>query len=352
MAEQIKNIRIHPGIGIARLGDSDEFYIGPEAPGVVVDPGGSNGPGPNGGTYRDDKARLKRQAQRYWVYAYDSDDKVVAELSSASDLVKSMRWRVHVRNMKAANYAFQGAYLFDPDQRRNPSVQPGKKPIERDKLIIDAGVHTIASGHTGPVVMKGDVFGGIGKGTLPGGLRFEGFTPKDRSKEVEVTYKAAKGIELGQLRLDSRAACCSLPRPGMPLRDNAEGGAVSNPSETVDPPNGPEEGRNPLTNQFAYFNVPGWWDDTCGGEIDVTVTLKDGTVLSTRDNVKSAEGRRHEESSCGSMDCHRAAEVRTPHVPRGVNSRPRLRGLSRGVPVCQAEDELLSRRLSDLRQGG
>lgn len=58
MAENIKSIRIHPGIRIARLGDSDEFYIGLEAPGVVVDPGGSNGPGPNGETYRDSRARL------------------------------------------------------------------------------------------------------------------------------------------------------------------------------------------------------------------------------------------------------------------------------------------------------
>ena len=44
MSEQIKRIRIHPGIGLARLGNSDEFFIGPEAPGVVVDPGGSGGP--------------------------------------------------------------------------------------------------------------------------------------------------------------------------------------------------------------------------------------------------------------------------------------------------------------------
>lgn len=204
MAENIKSIRIHPGIGIARLGDSDEFYIGPEAPGVVVDPGGSNGPGPNGGTYRDSNARLKRQAQRYRIYAYDANDKVVAELTSHSDLVRSVRWRVHVRNMKAANYAFEGAYLFDPDKLRNPSIQPGMKPIERDKLIIDPGVHTIASGQTEPVVMKGDVFRDIEKGTLPGELRFEGFTPKDPSKEVDVTYKAARDIELGQLRLDSK----------------------------------------------------------------------------------------------------------------------------------------------------
>ena len=295
MAGKIKSIRIHPGIGIARLGNSDEFYIGPEAPGVVVDPGGSNGPGPNGGTYRDSGARLKRQAQRYRVYAYDAHEKVVAELTSDSEFVKFIRWRVHVRNMKAANFALQGPYLFDPDKLRNPSIQPGMKPIERDKLIIDPGVHTIASGQAGPVIMKGDVFTGIEKGRLPGQLRFEGFTPKDPSKEVEVTYKAAKDIELGRLHLDSKGRLLFVPAPGKGECVTTPKVALSNPSETVNPPNGPEDGKNPLTNQFAYFNVPGWWDDTCGGEIDVTVTLRDGTVLSTRDNVKSAtdEGTRN-----------------------------------------------------------
>ncbi len=295
MSEKIKSIRIHPGIGLARLGDSDEFYIGPEAPGIVVDPGGSGGPGPKGGSYRDGQLRLKRQAQRYRVYGYDAEGKVVAELTQDSGLVQSLRWRVHVRNMKAANYAFQGAYLFDPDKLRNPSIQPGKKPIERDKLIIDPGVHTISSGQDGPVLMKGDVFTGIEKGTLPGALRFEGFTPKDRTREVEVTYAAARDIELGQLRLDSQDRLLFVPASGKGECVTTPKVALSNPSETVDPPNGPENGRNPLTNQFAYFNVPGWWDDTCGGEIDVTVTLKDGTVLSTRDGVKSAadEGTRN-----------------------------------------------------------
>ncbi|MFC3690677.1 LodA/GoxA family CTQ-dependent oxidase [Chenggangzhangella methanolivorans] len=295
MSETIKTIRIHPGIGIARLGNSDEFFVGPEAPGLVVDPGGKGGPGPNGGSYRDADARLKRQAQRYRVYGYDADGKVVAELTKQSDLVQSLRWRVHVRNMKAANYAFQGAYLFDPDKLRNPSVQPGKKPIERDKLIIDPGVHTISSGEAGPVVMKGDVFVDVEKSKLPGELRFVGFTPKDPSQEVEVTYEAARDIELGQLRLDDGDRLLFVPAGGKGECVTTPKVALSNPSETHSPPNGPDGGRNPLTNQFAYFNVPGWWDDTCGGEIDVTVTLKDGTVLSTRDGVTSAadEGARN-----------------------------------------------------------
>ena len=54
-----------PGIGIDRLGNSDLFYIGPGAPGVVVDPGGSNGPGPSGGTYRDSEARLNARLSAF-----------------------------------------------------------------------------------------------------------------------------------------------------------------------------------------------------------------------------------------------------------------------------------------------
>src|SRR5690606_21213870 len=134
---------------------------------------------------------------------------------------------------KAANYAFQGAYLFDPDQLRNPSIQPGKKPAERDQLIIDPGVHTIASGQIGPVVMKGDVYTGIEKGTLPGALRLEGHTPKDTSQEVELTYTPAKDIELGQLRLDDPDPPLFIPAPGKGACVTTPNVELSNPRETV-----------------------------------------------------------------------------------------------------------------------
>lgn len=122
--------------------------------------------------------------------------------------------------------------------------------------------------------MKGDVFTGIEKGVLPGELRFECYTPKDTSKPVEFTYKAAKDIKLWQLRLDSSDRLLFIPSPGKGECVTTPKVVLSNPSETNSPPNGPENGKNPLTNQFGYFNIPGWWDDTCGGEIDVTVTLK------------------------------------------------------------------------------
>src|SRR3546814_11369504 len=107
------------------------------------------------------------------------------------------------------------------------------------------------------------------KGLLPGALRFEGYTPKDPSKDVEVTYQAAKDIELGQLRLDDQDRLLFIPAPGKGECVTTPKVVLSNPSEAVKPPNGPDGGKNPLTNQFAYFNIPGWWGYTCGGEIDV-----------------------------------------------------------------------------------
>ena len=121
--ERISEIKVHPGIGMARVGNSDMYFIGPEAPGIAVNPGGEGGPGPGGGTYRDEQGCLKRQAQRFRVYAYDAEGNVLGELTVGGNGVKAMRWQVHARNVKAANYAFQGAYLFDPTKYRNPTIQ-------------------------------------------------------------------------------------------------------------------------------------------------------------------------------------------------------------------------------------
>ncbi len=282
----ISRIRIHPGIGMARLGNSDEFFIGPEAPGVIADPGGTISSDPSQKNYRDDQQRLKRQAQRFRIYGYDSNGNAVSELNINSADVESITWRVHVRNMKAANYAFQGAYLFDPTKYRNPSIQSdAANPIDRTDLIIDPGPKTISAESQQPLIMAGDVFTGVSEGYLPGYLRYCGFTPKDPSQPVKVTYTPATNIELGQLRLDDEQRLIFVPAPGKAECVTDPKIQLSNPSETYNPPNGPGDGTDPLINQFAYFNVPGWWDDTCGGEIDATVVLKNGTVLSTRDGV-------------------------------------------------------------------
>ena len=63
---KIAYCQIYPGIGIARIGNSPtEFFIGPETPGEVVAP--VNG-------FKDKAGRIKRQAARFRLYAFDKDN--------------------------------------------------------------------------------------------------------------------------------------------------------------------------------------------------------------------------------------------------------------------------------------
>ena len=59
--------KIFPALGVARVGNSTEpdgYFIGPEVPGVVPD---------NGGSYKDPRGRVKPQAARFRVYAFDEE---------------------------------------------------------------------------------------------------------------------------------------------------------------------------------------------------------------------------------------------------------------------------------------
>jgi hypothetical protein len=71
--------KIHPSIGIARVGNSrqpDGFYIGPQ----VVDPAPL--PAQN---YRDSTGALKREVAQFRIYGYDGAGRVVRELCMDGD---------------------------------------------------------------------------------------------------------------------------------------------------------------------------------------------------------------------------------------------------------------------------
>src|SRR6185437_2524280 len=87
----IVSYKIHPGIGIARVGNSpDQFFIGPEAPGQI--------PLPAGG-WKDEKGRLKRQASRFRVYGYDEEGRVVREITLAD---AQIIWSVTLANTQGS----------------------------------------------------------------------------------------------------------------------------------------------------------------------------------------------------------------------------------------------------------
>src|SRR5690242_16783288 len=88
---------IFPKIGIARLGNSQEYFIGPESPGVALEPVGG---------FKDALGQINRQGARFRIYGFDDAGVVVAELTSKNKV--SINWRVSVANKKAAWHAFAG----------------------------------------------------------------------------------------------------------------------------------------------------------------------------------------------------------------------------------------------------
>lgn len=123
----IKTIRIHPAIGIARLGNSPDFFIGPIRP---------RDPAPPPGGYKDAQCRIKRQAAQFRLFAYDESDVLVKEITAAD---ATIQWTTQLVNRKAASAeGFPGG-----TGPRNPSIV---NPGDRAKLVIDPGSRSI----TGP----------------------------------------------------------------------------------------------------------------------------------------------------------------------------------------------------------
>jgi hypothetical protein len=128
--------RIHPSIGVARVGNSpEEYFIGPEAPGVAPSLNTADAPRSPNGQYKDGQKRIKRQGARFRIYEYTFDD--AGALSQVREITATeahIEWQVHLANRKAAALKFQGQGL------RNATIQGP----ERRKLIIDAGAQRIS----------------------------------------------------------------------------------------------------------------------------------------------------------------------------------------------------------------
>jgi hypothetical protein len=118
--------KIHPAIGIARLGNSNQFFIGPELP-------GDHSP-PQGG-YKDGQCRLKKQAARFRVFRFENGV-LDGEVTAAE---ATITWTAHLANTKGAADLFVGP--FEPNAGpRNATIN------DRNSLKIDPGERSI----TGP----------------------------------------------------------------------------------------------------------------------------------------------------------------------------------------------------------
>jgi hypothetical protein len=211
--QDIVYAKIHPSIGIARVGNSkkeDGFYIGPQVPNPYPQPPGF---------YRDSVGALKREVAEFRIYGYNAQGKVVREL--LMDDATHIEWTVELANHKAAWYNFElaldipEAATAPASTRRNANVK-----TERHKLSITPGAKTIAK-----PAAQGPAY------HFTGGQFFD----------IEVP--------LGELRTDKEG------------RLHVFGGLGK--SASID-------GKPPTT----FANNDGWYDDTGDGPVTARVTLQ------------------------------------------------------------------------------
>ena len=160
--------RIHPSIGIARVGNSPEFFIGPERLGERPEPSGG---------FKDAQCRVKRQAARFRIFAHH-DDNTVEEITDAE---ADITWTVHLVNKKAA-YAGRGNSESASDLTIDPGARSTTGPDQQQ--LFDNGVIRFSGDPVTTVPlgeMRSDdenhllVLGGAGKSASPGGNGITGF---------------------------------------------------------------------------------------------------------------------------------------------------------------------------------
>ncbi|OWJ69227.1 hypothetical protein BWR60_01460 [Inquilinus limosus] len=217
-------VRIYPAIGICRVGGSRQWFLAPEVPGLALQPEGG---------FKDGDRRVKKQVQRFRIYAFDAQDRVIGELTGGTAGVERLAWSVRLANTKAAWYGFNNPLDNGelapalPGQMRN---QYFVDDADRERmLVIDGGSKTIA----GTSVNEG------------GGDPLHRFVGRFWD-EVEVG--------LGELRTDAAGRLLVVPPDG---KSNSPAGAG-------------------IT---SFADNDGWHDDWCDGPVTAEVTLADGRRL-------------------------------------------------------------------------
>jgi hypothetical protein len=210
---KIENIAIFPPIGIARIGNSPEYFLASEIPGVE--------PVPSDG-YKDVEGRIKKQAVKFRVYAFDKDGNVLGEITSQDSKIN---WHVHVANVKSAWYEFNNA--LDLLQAGIPSQYRNSMANNRAQLAIKPK----------PIEING-----------------ENVTDSSRSFGDGEFY--GKKVNLGRVETDNQGRVIFVPGNG-----DAE-------SKDNIPPT-------------TFANNEGWHDDTCDGIIRATVEIN-GKLLEAK----------------------------------------------------------------------
>jgi len=227
----IKQVFIHPAVGVARVGNSpNEYFLVPEQ---------INEPITDPGNFRDSQGRIKRQAARFRLYGADENGRIIRELTSEDG---DITWAVHVANKKSAWYNFDLALDIPQavgDFPGYPAVNSTLRNVsftdaERPRLVIDGGLISISGVNTN--ADGADTSYAFDKGTF--------YSPAGSDTPVY----------LGELRTDEKGRLLFLGGRGLSASYN----------------NSPA---------ITFANNDTWHDDMSDGPVDATIKLANGDIL-------------------------------------------------------------------------
>ena len=280
--------RIHPAIGIARVGNSAEFYFSPETEAGEVS---GSGPALWGGLpldcqtglpiaadgFRDSDGRLKRQAIRFRIYAYSSSGYPTGEgreimLGCEIDgkIVKDIVWSAHLANKKLNNYAMESQPDVFPgiaayQDGKTPAVRwaqmgPLDSEIRLRTLVIDPGPRAISARANAGQTLAFDKATAASSLTESGTVSVIAHYPKsfpDDHFDLDIPLSPLNS--LGEMRTEASTGRLILT-PGF---GTTVGVKVN--------------GRVPSLEEFAGAENDQWFDDTSDGPVNAMILFEDGT---------------------------------------------------------------------------
>ena len=218
----IARIAIYPALGICRVGNSTEWFLAPEVPGL---------PPLKDGRYKDDQHKIKKQVQRFRIFAFNAANEVVREVTADDARIK---WTVHVANTKAAWYGFNNPL-------DNGDAAPGLPSMKRNQSIIDDGRRAAML-----VINPGPRSIG-GRSANTGGT--------DPGLAMTGRFWQQIDVRLGHLQTDEAGRLLVFPGDGL--------------SQSAVP-------NNPITN---FSDNDGWHDDWCDGVVKAEVEFPDHPAM-------------------------------------------------------------------------
>ncbi|NEQ41542.1 MAG: hypothetical protein F6K40_37255 [Okeania sp. SIO3I5] len=225
--------KIFPAIGVARVGNSTEYYLAPETTGEL--PSGSF---PD--DFRDTDLLMKRQGVKFRVFCYpEADPDNPYEVIPGENGVASIEWTVHIANKKSVWHEFEpikgeGTYPPTNDLRNSGITDPAERAAT---LITDPGPRTLTGPSQDAYFNRDSV--------VPGGYGIT-FPPENLSpNEID---------SLGEIHTDAEGKLIVVGGYGHSGTDLT----YPDPEQDLD-----------------YANNDNWWDDTSDGPVDAKIVFSD-----------------------------------------------------------------------------